>query len=388
MRKIRLAHKAAERLAAGHVWVYRGELPADITADTCETALLMDERGRLLGSAIVDGASPVPVRLYARREAAFDAGLVRERLVKAFAWRRRVVGPESSGYRMVFSESDGLPGLIVDRFGAGVALQLGMRNYVSLRESILAELKSEVSGLSAVVSEEAETRKLVYGETPATRVVYRLNGLEFEADLMEGPKTGAFLDQRENYLAVADWARRLGLGAGRALDLFSSSGGFALHLARAVDSVDAVDSSAWAVARIEANARRNGVRNVRAIDADVKQYLRGLTQARRRYECVVVDPPAFAKQVKQMKEATRAYFELNVKALGAVAPDGLFVTCSCSRAMTEDQLLGVVAEAARESRKQLTLLEKRVQPSDHKVQLLVPETNYLKCLIFAVGSAG
>lgn len=387
MRKIRLPRKASERLAAGHVWVYRGELPPDITAETCETALLLDERGRLLGSALVDGAAHVPVRLYARREVALDAALVAERLAQAFAWRRRVVGPESTGYRMVFSESDGVPGLIVDRFGDGVALQLGMRNYVSLRESIVAALKSEVSGLSAVVSEESEERKLVLGDVAATRVVYQLNGLAFEADLLEGPKTGAFLDQRENYLAVADWARRLGLGAGRALDLFSSSGGFALHLARVMASVDAVDSAAWAVARIGANAQRNGIGNVRAIDADVKQYLRGLGQARRRYECVVVDPPAFAKQQKQMKEATRAYLELNLKALAAVAPDGLFVTCSCSRAMTEDQLLSVVAEAAHESRKQLTLLEKRVQPSDHKVLLPVPESNYLKCLIFAVSAS-
>lgn len=386
MRRIRLARKAAQRLEAGHVWVYRGELAGELDATTVETALLADERGRLLGSALVDGGAAVPVRLYARKELAFDEVLLRERLRAAIAWRKLLVAEDSSGYRLVSSEADQLPGLVADRFGGSIALQFGMRNYVSFTESILSELKEALtpnSELDCAVTESAGERNLVVGDTEKSIANYCLNGIAFEADLMQGPKTGAFLDQRENYLAAESWWRRLGL-SGKALDLYSSSGGFALHLARAGASVDAVDSSAMAVERISSNAARNGLAGVRAIASDVKQFLRGLGQARRRYECVIADPPAFAKQVRQREEATRAYHDLNLRALSAVAPGGLFVSCSCSQAVSEYDLISVIREAAQESRKSLTFLEKRGQSVDHRALLQIPETSYLKCLFFSV----
>lgn len=386
MRRIRLGRKAAQRLDAGHVWVYRGEVEGEIDATSLEMALLADERGRLLGSALVDGSSAIPVRLFARKEQAFDEDLVRSRIQAAIAWRKQLVSPDSNGYRAVSSESDQLPGLVIDRFGTSLALQVGMRNYTSFLPVILSTLNEEFTSnqiLDCAVCEVNGERQLIPGDSEKSVANYFLNGMEFEADLLHGPKTGAFLDQRENYLAAEAWWRRLGL-SGKALDLYSSSGGFALHLARAGAAVDAVDSSAPAVARIASHAERNQLAGVRAIASDVKQFLRGLGQARRRYECVIADPPAFAKQVRQREEATRAYRDLNVRALSAVAPGGLFVSCSCSQAISESDLLSVIRDAAVESRKSLTILEKRGQSVDHRAVVQIPETSYLKCLYFSV----
>ncbi len=388
MTRLRVNRKAAQRLEAGQVWVYRGEVAAQLPDDACQTVLIADERGRLLGTALVDMKSPVPVRLFSRREQAFNEELLAGRIAAAVDWRRHIVGPESTGYRLVFSESDGLPGLIVDRFGGALAIQIGMRNYQPFLDTVISELKTCLGPdlqITCVVTEQDSQRSLSYGDPSAALSRYKLNSLEFEADLLGGPKTGAFLDQRENYLAARDWSRRLGL-AGRALDLFSSSGGFALHLAGEYQQVDAVDSSAEAVCRIRRNASLNAIENVRPIESDVKQFLKGLAQARRRYECVVVDPPAFAKQTRQKEEATRAYYDLNVRALGAVASSGLYVSCSCSRAMHESDLLEVLRQAARECRRSLTLLDRRFQPADHRVDLQIPEAGYLKCLYFRVSN--
>lgn len=386
MRRLKLGRKAAQRIEKGNVWVYRGELQEEVAADHLEEALLVDERGRLLGSALIDGASPVPVRLYSRREEAFDLKLIESRLEVAAAWRKRVVGAGNTGYRLVFSEADGLPGLTVDRFGPALALQLNLRNYGPFAGDIVSALGGMIQegpAIHCAVVEVQGVRSLLVGDADKSRPIYQLNSLQFEADLLEGPKTGAFLDQRENYQAAVQWVDRLGIG-GRGLDLYSSSGGFAMNLAAKLSRVDAVDSAKSAVARIEANCRRNGIENVRAIEADVKQFLRGLAQARQRYDCVIVDPPAFAKQAKQKEEANRAYYELNLRALSAVAPSGLYVSCSCSHAISESDLVTIVREAASESRRTLSLLEKRTQSLDHREILTIPETGYLKCLYFCV----
>ncbi|WP_080507647.1 class I SAM-dependent rRNA methyltransferase [Bryobacter aggregatus] len=386
MKRLRVSRKAAQRLEAGHQWVYRGEMAGDLEADALESVLLCDERGRLLGSALVDARSPVPVRLYSRKETAFDQTLLEARVDKAVAWRQRVVAPDSTGYRMIFSEADGLPGLTVDRFGDSLAFQCNSRNYISSIEIIADRIWDQFGrekNTGCVVSEEGETRRLVRGDTSSAKSTYLLNGFTMQADLLDGPKTGAFLDQRENYLAVSHWAK-LFCPEGNALDLYSSSGGFALHLARVTKQVDAVDSSATSIQTIAGNAERNEIQNVRAIQSDVKQFLRGLGQARRRYNCVVADPPAFAKSVQKREEAARAYYDLNLRALSVTAPAGLFVTCSCSRAMNEEDFVAILRQCAAESRRSLSFVDKRRQSSDHRESLLVPETSYLKCLIFRV----
>ncbi len=389
MKRWRLSRKTSQRLESGQVWVYRGEVGEELTAETLDTVLLVDERGRLLGSALVDGASPVPLRLYSRREQTLDANLISARLQAALDWRKTLILGTCTGYRLVFSEADGLPGLTIDRFGSGLGIQCNVRNYGKYLNLIVEGIQNQLgpeNKIDCVVRELDGGRALFLGDEAKAKPIYRMNGLEFEADLLEGPKTGAFLDQRENYLAAAGWARRLGIYS-RGLDLYSSFGGFALHLAGVLDKVDAVDSSKAAISRIDGNAYRNALNNIRPIESDVKQFLRGLGQARLQYGCVVADPPAFAKQVRQKEEASRAYYDLNLRALSAVAPSGLFVSCSCSRAVSESELLNTIREAAQQSRKTLTLLEKRSQAIDHREVISIPETSYLKCLYFSVSTS-
>ncbi len=381
MNQYRLERRAAERLAAGHVWVWREELRPAPSGEVCETALLSDERGRSLGVALVDTRSPVAARLISRRRS-LDPNWLSARLAAAIAWRQRVVPTAGqSAFRLVHSEADALPGLMIDRFGDGFALQLNMRNYEPWLATIAAELGRHYP-LRLLVADSEGERKILTGED--SRTTYQLNHFCFESDLVAGPKTGAFLDQRENYAALAGWLERLGI-QGRGLDLFSSSGGFALHAASRLEHVDAVDSAAGSAARIQANARHNSFTNIRAIEADVRQFLRSSNQARRRYACVIADPPAFAKHRRQKQEALRAYYELNVKALGALDTEGLFVTCSCSQAVSAEELVEVLRQAAQETNRNLTLLERRGQSIDHRESVLITESSYLKCLYWLAG---
>jgi 23S rRNA (cytosine1962-C5)-methyltransferase len=218
---------------------------------------------------------------------------------------------------------------------------------------------------------------VVYGEAPGELTVH-MNGLAFRADLLEGQKTGIFLDQRENYLAATRYAH------GKALDCFTSTGGFALHLAAQCDSVEAVDSSAAALATAETNRAANGIGNVAFREADVFEVLAGYSSARREFSTVVLDPPAFAKNRRNLDAAARGYKEINLRALRLLGRGGILVTCSCSHHLSEAMLLEIVAEAALDAGRELRVLERRTQAQDHPILLTVPETHYLKCLVLGV----
>ncbi len=209
-------------------------------------------------------------------------------------------------------------------------------------------------------------------------VAIRMNGLKLHADLLHGQKTGIFLDQRENYVAAAKYAR------GRALDCFTSTGGFALHLAARCESVEAVDSSESVLRAARLNAEVNGISNVDLREADVFELLAGHAAARRRFDLVVLDPPAFAKARQNVEAAIRGYREINRRALELLSPGGILVTCSCSHHLSEAELLEIVASASLDTGRKLRVLERRMQAQDHPVLLTVPETLYLKCLILEV----
>lgn len=304
------------------------------------------------------------------------------RLNAAILHRNRVV-EGSNACRLIYSEGDLLPGLIVDRYGPYLVLQTldqGMERSRVLIVHCLTELL-EPAGILA--RNDASVRKLeglpqettvLAGDIPE-RAVVEMNGLRLEADLRHGQKTGVYLDQRENYTAVARWAH------GRVLDCFTSTGGFALHAAKRSDSVEAVDSSAPALATAEANARGNAITNVQFRQADVFEFLAGIE---RRYSMVILDPPAFAKSRKSLDDAARGYKEINVRALRLLDAGGVLVTCSCSHHLSEAALLEIVAEAALDTGKTLRVLERRTQAADHPILLTVPETHYLKCLILEV----
>jgi 23S rRNA (cytosine1962-C5)-methyltransferase len=219
---------------------------------------------------------------------------------------------------------------------------------------------------------------VVAGEIPNC-VPVRINGLVMRADLLRGQKTGIFLDQRQNYRAAAHYAR-----GGTALDCFTSTGGFALHLAAQSGQVEAVDSSAPALAAARANAQDNGIGNVHFQEADCFDLLAAHATARRKYSLVVLDPPAFAKSRGSLEAAATGYKQINLRALQLLGPGGILVTCSCSHHVSEAMLLDLVAQAALDSKRTLRVLERRTQSQDHPILLTVPETHYLKCLVLQV----
>jgi 23S rRNA (cytosine1962-C5)-methyltransferase len=308
------------------------------------------------------------------------------RLRSALDLRARVVGDASDAYRVVFSEADLLPGLVVDRYGDVVVVQALTQAMDRLLPDVVACLQELLSPRGILARNDAAVRtkenlpletRVLAGDV-LERVAVSLNGLRFHADLVRGQKTGVYLDQRENYVAAARYAR------GVALDCFSSTGGFALHLAGGCERVEGIDSSEHAVRSAEANRDLNGIGNVSFREADVFDVLTGYAATRRKFDLVVLDPPAFTKSRQAVEAAARGYKEINQKALRLLDPGGVLVTCSCSHHFSESMLLDVVANASLESGKPLRVLERRVQAQDHPILLTVPETLYLKCLILQV----
>jgi 23S rRNA (cytosine1962-C5)-methyltransferase len=380
--KIRVNRKAAERASSGHPWIFSSDVTDRGEALPGDAVNVVGPEGRLLGAAHYSSTSQITLRLLSNRVEPIDRAFFKRRLAQAIAHRDRVVAGSDS-CRLVFSEGDLLPGLIVDRYGPYLVMQTlsqGMDRACDLIADCLTELlapagilarnDATVRGLEGLPLET----KLLAGEVPG-RVTIRMNGLKLEADLRQGQKTGAYLDQRENYLAVVKYAY------GRVLDCFTSTGGFALHAAARAESVEAVDSSAAALAIAEANARANAISNIQFRQADVFDFL---SRRDARYGTIILDPPAFAKSRKQVDAAARGYKEINLRALRMLEPGGILATCSCSHHMSEAMLLEIVAEAALEAGKTLRVLERRTQAQDHPILLTVPETLYLKCLILQV----
>lgn len=320
-----------------------------------------------------------------------DFAFFRNRLTTAIAHRETVV-ENSEACRLVFSEADLLPGLIVDRYGPYLTVQMLDQGMDRSREILVQCLQDLLAPSGILARNDASIRKLeglplevntLAGEIPE-RVQVHMNGLKLQADLLRGQKTGIYLDQRENYVAAARYLAAF-KGSARVLDCFTSTGGFALHLAKGAGSVEALDSSAPALATAQANAAANGITNIDFRQADVFEFLAGVSANEgRRYSMIVLDPPAFAKSRKSLDDAARGYKEINLRALRLLGPGGILVTCSCSHHMNEALLLETIAEAALDAGKTLRILERRTQAQDHPILLTVPETHYLKCLILQV----
>ena len=383
---VKISRRGAERLKSGHVWVYRSDI---VNADGVAPGALVkvaDERGKFLASALYSTASQIAVRVLWREAVADLQALLRERIADALAYRERVV-KNSDAYRLIFSEADFLPGLIVDRYNDLLSFQVLTQamDAEAVRETLLGELIAKLK--PAGVAERVEPRireleqlpsrnsGLVQGEKTST--VVTMNGIKFHYDALSGQKTGAFLDQRENYAAAAQYAR------GKALDVFCYQGGFALHLAPHCSQVTGVDSSRPALEVADQNAALNH-REIEWIEANAFDLLRDHASRGPQYDVVVLDPPAFAKTRRELDSALRGYKELNLRALKLLRPGGILVTCSCSYHVSPAAFLEVVADSARDAHRNLRLLESRSQSKDHPILLNVPETAYLKCLIFTV----
>ena len=385
MTTVRVNRKAAERAASGHPWIFSSDVTDRGNAAPGDAVKVLDPRGQFLGVAHYSSTSRITLRLLSRQVESIDRDFFLKRLRAAIQHRERVV-ESTDAYRLVSSEGDLLPGLIVDRYGPYLVMQTLDQGMDRARDVIADCLRELLTPAGILLRNDARVRQLEglpqevmthFGEIPE-RVHINMNGLQLEADLLRGQKTGIYLDQRENYLAAARWAR------GRALDCFTSTGGFALHAAAKAESIDAVDSSDPALTIAAANARANDITNIAFRQADVFEYLGGAVAAGRHYSLVVLDPPAFAKSRRAVDDAARGYKEINLRALRLLESGGVLVSCSCSHHVSEAALHEVIAEAALDAGKTLRVLERRTQAADHPILLTVPETLYLKCLIAQV----
>jgi len=383
---VKISRRGAERLRDGHVWVYRSDVASAEAVAPGGLVQVKDDRGKFLGSALYSSSSQIAIRMLSAEPVSDLAGLLRERVGAAIAYRERVVR-DTDAYRVIFSEADFLPGLIADRYNDVLSLQILTQAMDSdlARTAVISALQREWK-LSAI-AERVDPRvrelenlapresSLLQGEKSAT--VVSMNGVRFHYDALQGQKTGSFLDQRENYAAAAQYAQ------GKALDVFCYQGGFALHLAPHCDAVTGVDSSRPALEVAEQNAALNG-REIEWIEGNAFDLLKDYASGGRQYDTIVIDPPAFAKTKTNVETALRGYKELNLRALKMLRPGGLLVTCSCSYHVSEGEFAGVVAQAGQDAHRQLRILERRGQAKDHPVLLSVPETSYLKCLIVYV----
>jgi 23S rRNA (cytosine1962-C5)-methyltransferase len=372
--------RGEDRVRGGHPWIYRADV-VDARANAGDRVSVRGPRGHMLGQALYSDASQIALRMLTDGEAVADDELIRGRLEAAVAYRRSL-GIDATAYRVVHGEADLLPSLIVDRYGDCLVIQALSQGMERLTPLLTEALNALLKPGGILARNDARTRELeglerrvdvLSGEVPENITVAE-NGIAYSVDVRRGQKTGLFLDQRENREAARRYAR------GRLLDCFSYNGGFALTLASVCDEVIAIDISEDAVARVLANAERNGL----AIDArvgNVFDELRGLERLKERFDTIVLDPPAFAKNKAAVAKAVSGYKEINLRALKLLNPGGTLVTCSCSYHVNEAAFAELIYEAAVDARVHVSVVEKRMQGRDHPILLGVPETYYLKCFI-------
>jgi 23S rRNA (cytosine1962-C5)-methyltransferase len=386
MNEVRVNRKAAERIASGHPWIFGSDIGDRDGAQPGEAVKVADSRGRPLGMAHYSSASQIALRMLSRQVEPIGREFYMRRLRAAEDHRRHVV-KNSDAYRVVHGEADLLPALVVDRYREYLVMQTLDQGMDAAKAEIASCLEELFHPRGIVLRNDVAVRQkeqlpletaTLAGEVPES-VTVQMNGLTLRADLLQGQKTGIFLDQRENYHAAARYGR-----GGKALDCFTSTGGFALHLATKCEHVEAVDSSEHALATARANAAANSIGNVEFRQSDVFETLAGYASGHRQFSMVVLDPPAFAKSRRNVESAATGYKEINLRALRLLGPGGVLVTCSCSHHLSEAMLLEIVAEAALDAKRELRVLERRTQAQDHPILLTVPETCYLKCLVLGV----
>jgi len=390
---VKVSPRGATRLKSGHVWVYKSDVLSSNGIPPGSLVTVTDQRGKPLGTALYSSSSQIAIRMISPDPVTDFPGLLRQRISDAIAYRENLVR-DTDAYRLIFSEADFLPGLIVDRYNDILSLQILTQAMDAnpVRETLISELSAQLKPASVIERVDPRVRELetlparasglLHGDKTAT--IFTMNGIQFHYDALEGQKTGAFLDQRENYAAAAQYAR------GEALDVFCYQGGFALHLARVCDQVTGVDSSRPALEVADQNAALNQPlfknKEIEWIEANAFDLLKDYSGSDRRYDTIVLDPPAFAKGKRDLDAAMRGYKELNLRALKMLRPRGILVTCSCSYHVSQSSFLEMLSSAALDARRNLRLIEVRGQAKDHPVLLNVPETSYLKCVIARVSS--
>jgi 23S rRNA (cytosine1962-C5)-methyltransferase len=388
---VKVSPRGASRLKDGHVWVYRSDIVSADGIPPGSVVTVTDHRGQILGTALYSSSSQIAIRLISREPIVDFPALLRQRIGEAVAYREPIIH-STNAYRVIFSEADFLSGLIVDCYNDILSMQILTQAMDAeiVRQTLISELTERLHPACIVERVDPRVRELedlpplssglVQGEKTST--VFVMNGVQFHFDALEGQKTGAFLDQRENYAAAAQYAH------GEALDVFCYQGGFALHLAPRCSHVAGVDSSRPALEVADQNAALNQTqlhgKEVEWIEANAFDLLKDYASSGQRYDTIVLDPPAFAKSKRDLDAALRGYKELNLRALKMLRPGGILVTCSCSYHVSQPDFLGMLADAARDAHRVVRLVEVRGQSKDHPILLNIPETAYLKCVIATV----
>jgi len=382
---VTISERGRDRILSGHLWIYRTDVAEASEAEPGAVVRVVDRRKSFWGQALYSSKSQIALRLLTRESRPFDRAFLAERIARAAAYRA-TVAEGAQAYRMVAAEGDLLPSLIIDRYGGCFALQTLSQGTDRLKRDIVEILREQFAPLSVLERNDAAVRALeglpeqkgvLFGES-IHEVVIEENGMRFCYDLAGGQKTGGFLDQRENRAAAKKYAR------GRLLDCFCYTGAFAVALAPQCDSVLGVEISTDALALARRNQELNGLTNVEWKEANCFDFLKAADQEGQRFDSIVLDPPAFARQKANVESALRGYKELNLRALKMLNPGGFLITCSCSFHVSEADLLEAIASAALDAHRMVAVVERRTQSRDHPILLTVPETHYLKCLILRV----
>jgi 23S rRNA (cytosine1962-C5)-methyltransferase len=382
MPAVTISRKGEQRVQAGHPWVYRSDVVGAEGVSAGDIVRVDGPKGRPLGYAFFSDRSQIVIRMIAGPDEEPSPGFWRTRMAAAAQYRESL-RLDATAYRVVHGEADRLPSLIVDRYGDYLVVQALSQAVDRALPEITRALVDELHPAGILARNDPRVRLLegleqrvevLHGSVPES-IAVREGAVEYDVDPWHGQKTGLFLDQRENREAALRYA------SGRALDAFSYNGGFAMAIAPRCEHVLAVDISADAVTRIRANAARNGLRQIEPREMNVFDELRELERAGERFDTIILDPPAFAKNRAAVQKALSGYKEINLRALKLLRVGGYLVTCSCSYNVTEPMFLDVVSEAAADAGALVALVEKRSQGRDHPILLNVPETYYLKCLI-------
>ncbi|HEY0367781.1 MAG TPA: class I SAM-dependent rRNA methyltransferase [Pyrinomonadaceae bacterium] len=387
MNTARVNRKGADRVRQGHLWIYRSDVVA-VDAEGGSIVTVKDERGNFVGQALFSDSSQIALRFLTQSTEEINREWWRRRIREAAG--RRHISPDTNAYRLIYSEGDLLPSLIVDRYADVLVMQTLSQGTDAVKSLLTEILIDEFNPRAVIERNDVRVRELeglplltrtVHGDVPGELEILQ-HGLRFVVEPLGGQKTGSFLDQRENRLAArtaADTTNRR-----RALDCFTFNGAFALHLASVCDNVMGIDISADAIAAARRNAKLNTISNLDFIEANVFDLLREMEAAGDRFDVIVLDPPAFAKNRASLKAAIRGYKEINLRALKLLNSGGVLITCTCSYHVSEELFLEILAQAAIDAHRRVHIVEKRMQASDHPVLVGVPETYYLKCVIVRI----
>jgi 23S rRNA (cytosine1962-C5)-methyltransferase len=376
-----LTKRGAARARSGHPWIYRSDV-VNVVGDPGDVVRVVDRNRNFLGHAFYNPKSEITLRIATREDEVVDDAFFRARIERAREYRESLK-IDADAYRLLHAEADGVPGLVADRYRDYFVLQVGSAAVEQRLASIVAVLEDVFAPTGILLRGDAASRRreglatkieVLTGEVPDSVIIHE-GPVRYRAVLRGGQKTGSFLDQRENHLAAARYAK------GRVLDVFSYAGGFALQAAPRAETVEAVDSSSDALKAARANADLNGFSNIAFIQANAFDLLRERSDSGERYDAVILDPPAFAKAKRDLPRAQRAYKEINLRAMKLLESGGILVTCSCSYHFSRELMEEALRSAAADAGRTVRVREWRGQAQDHPEILTVPETRYLKCAI-------